>query len=174
MTGKGKQPAPICVIGGLQDNNISFDARDNGIVLLDDANNADWAINSNEADGAIADDDTSKADEIDLTNKSQDDYKCDWAHVVECKHRTLMPLPCTFVGCDRPVHHVCQGLFEVTYSHDHHLSVKCCLHHPNTPFKTTKPLSDQPQPPNSASKSDDDKEDDDHPRLYLSLHPEEL
>jgi hypothetical protein len=31
---------------------------------LDDANNADQAINSNEADGAIADDDTSKADEM--------------------------------------------------------------------------------------------------------------
>ena len=76
VTGKGKQPAPICVIGGLQDNNISFDARDNDIVLLDDANNADQAINFNEADGAIADDDTSKADEIDSTNKSQDDYKC--------------------------------------------------------------------------------------------------
>jgi hypothetical protein len=28
VTGKGKQPAPICVIEGLQDNNISFDARD--------------------------------------------------------------------------------------------------------------------------------------------------
>jgi hypothetical protein len=32
----------------------SFDARDNDIVLLDDANNADQAINSDEADGAIA------------------------------------------------------------------------------------------------------------------------
>ncbi len=65
------------MIGGLQDNNISFDARDNDIILLDDANNADQAINFNEADGAIAEDDTSKANEIDLTNKSQDDYKCD-------------------------------------------------------------------------------------------------
>jgi hypothetical protein len=87
VTGKGKQPAPICVIaGGLQDNNISFDARDHDVILLDDANNADQAINSDEADGAIADDDTSKADEIDMTNKSQEDHKCNWAHVVECKH----------------------------------------------------------------------------------------
>ncbi len=54
------------------------------------------------------------------------------------------------------------------YSHDHHLSVKCCLHHPNTPFKTTKPLFDQPQPLNSASKSDDDKEDDDRPQIFKS------
>ncbi len=76
VTGKEKQPAPICVIGGLQDNNISFDARDNDIVFLDDANNADQAINFNEADGAIADDDTSKATKIDLMNKIQDDYKC--------------------------------------------------------------------------------------------------
>ncbi len=135
---------------------------------MDDANNSDQAINFNEADGAIADDETSKADEIDSTNKSQDDYKCNWAHVVECKHPMLKPLPCTFVGCDRPVHHVCQGLFKVMYNHDHHLSVKCCLHHPNTPFKTTKPLSDQPQPPNSTSKSDDDKEDDDHPWIFKS------
>jgi hypothetical protein len=72
VTGKGKQPAPICVIGGLQDNNISFDARDNDIVLLDDANKADQAINSDEANGAIAEDDTSKADEIDTTNKCQE------------------------------------------------------------------------------------------------------
>jgi hypothetical protein len=42
------------------------------------------------------------------------------------------------------------------------------LHHPNTPFKTSKPLSDQPQPPYSASKSDDDKEDDDCPRIFKS------
>ena len=77
MTGKGKQPAPICVIGGLQDNDISFDARDHDIVLLDDANNADQAINSNEADGAIADNDTSKANEIDTMNKSQEDHRCD-------------------------------------------------------------------------------------------------
>ncbi len=169
MTEKGKQPAPICVIGGLQDNNISFDARDHDIFLLGDANNADQAINSDEADGAIADDDTSKADEIDTANKSQEDHKCDWAHAVECKHPMLKPLPCTFVGCDRPVHHVCQGLFEETYSHDHHLSVKCCLHHPNTPYKTTRPLSDQPQPPDSTSKSDDDKEDM-IALGYLSLH----
>jgi hypothetical protein len=80
----------------------------------------------------------------------------------------LKPLLCPFVGCDRPVHHVCQGLFEETYSHDHHLPVKCCLHHPNTPYKTTRPLSDQPQPPNSASKFDDDKEDDDCPWILKS------
>jgi hypothetical protein len=80
----------------------------------------------------------------------------------------LKPLPCTFVGCDQPVHDVCQVLFKETYSHDHHLSVKCCLHHPNTPFKTTKPLSDQPQTPDSASSSDDDKEDDDCPRIFKS------
>jgi hypothetical protein len=54
------------------------------------------------------------------------------------------------------------------YSHDHHLSFKCCLHHPNTPYKTTRPLSDQPQPPNSASESDDDKEDDDRPQIFKS------
>jgi hypothetical protein len=42
------------------------------------------------------------------------------------------------------------------------------LHHSNTPFKTTKPLSDQPQPPDSTSKSDDDKEDDYRPRIFKS------
>jgi hypothetical protein len=42
------------------------------------------------------------------------------------------------------------------------------LHHPNTPFKTAKPLSDQPQHPDSASKYDDDKEDDDRPRIFKS------
>ncbi len=74
MIGKGKQPAPICVIGGLQDSNISFDARDNYIVLLDDAKSADQAIDSDEANGAITDDNTSKADGIDTTNKSQEDH----------------------------------------------------------------------------------------------------
>ncbi len=54
------------------------------------------------------------------------------------------------------------------YSHDHHLSVKCCLHHPNTPYKTRRPLSDKPQPPNSTSKSDDDKADDDCPQIFKS------
>jgi hypothetical protein len=34
--------------------------------------------------------------------------------------------------------------------------------------KPQKPLSDQPQPPNSASKSDVDKEDDDRPRIFKS------
>jgi hypothetical protein len=81
----------------------------------------------------------------------------------------LKPLPCTFVGCDRPVHHVYQSLFKETYIHDHHLSVKCCLHHPNTPCKTTRPLADQPQSPDSAPKSDDDKEDDDRPWIFKSL-----
>jgi hypothetical protein len=70
---------------GIAGQHISFDARDNDIDLLDDANNANQAINSDEADGAIAYDSTSKADEIDSPNKSQDEYICDWAHVVKCK-----------------------------------------------------------------------------------------
>ncbi|MEY3178966.1 MAG: hypothetical protein RJB42_1207, partial [Bacteroidota bacterium] len=58
------------------------------------------------------------------------------------------------------VHHVCQGIFETQNGYENHLPKKCVIHHPNNPFKASKPAPTPPSPSNrkSSKKSDGGKD----------------
>ena len=65
--------------------------------------------------------------------------KCDWSHIVPCNLPNLKPLKCTFDGCNNLVHHLCQIAFEQRERCDETMSLKCCLHHPQSPLRASKP-----------------------------------
>ena len=65
--------------------------------------------------------------------------KCDWSHIVPCNLPHLKPLKCTFDGCNNLVHHLCQIAFEQREGCDEIMALKCCLHHPQSPLRTSKP-----------------------------------
>ena len=65
--------------------------------------------------------------------------KCDWSHIVPCNLPHLKPLKCTFDGCNNLVHHLCQIAFEQREGCDEIMALKCCLHHPHSPFLASKP-----------------------------------
>jgi hypothetical protein len=65
--------------------------------------------------------------------------KCDWSHIVACTFPQLKPLKCTVDGCNKLVHHLCQIAFEQREGFPETLPLKCCLHHPQSPFRASKP-----------------------------------
>ena len=65
--------------------------------------------------------------------------KCDWRHIVPCNNEQLKPLKCTVNGCNKLVHHLCQIEFEQREGFPETLLLKCCLHHPQSPFRASKP-----------------------------------
>ena len=65
--------------------------------------------------------------------------KCDWSHIVPCNLPHLKPLKCTVNGCNKLVHHLCQIAFEQREGCDEIMALKCCLHHPQSPLRTSKP-----------------------------------
>jgi hypothetical protein len=65
--------------------------------------------------------------------------KCHWRHIVPCNLPQLKPLKCTFDGCNNLVHHLCQIVFEQRGGFPETMLLKCCLHHPQSPFSASKP-----------------------------------
>ena len=65
--------------------------------------------------------------------------KCDWRHIVPCNFPQLKPLKCTVNGCNKLVHHLCQIAFEQREGCDEFMALKCCLHHPQSPLRASKP-----------------------------------
>jgi len=65
--------------------------------------------------------------------------KCDWGHIIACNHSQLKPSKCTVNGCNKLVHHLCQIEFERREGFPETLPLKCCLHHPQSPFRASKP-----------------------------------
>ena len=82
--------------------------------------------------------------------------KCDWAHIVACNFPQLKPLKCTVDGCNKLVHHLCQNVFERREGFPETLPLKCCLHHPQSPFTASKRLPvDDPAEDNKLHSSSD-------------------
>ena len=73
-------------------------------------------------------------------DKDSTSFPCDWAHVFNfCYCPQLQPLKCTTDGCDKFVHQICQNVFEQRQEHSLTTMLKCCVHHPHSPFTVTKP-----------------------------------
>ena len=77
----------------------------------------------------------------------------DWAHIFNfCYFPHLQPLKCTTDGCDKFVHQLCQNVFE-----ERHKLLKCCVHHPLSPFTAIKPLTsnveEEQQPEHDSNKT---------------------
>ncbi len=51
---------------------------------------------------------------------------------------TVKPLKCTVDGCNNLVHHLCQNECEQKIVFPETLSLKCCLHHPQSPLRASK------------------------------------
>jgi len=56
-----------------------------------------------------------------------------------CNFPQLKPLKCTVNGCNNLVHHLCQIEFEQREGFPETMSLKCCLHHPQSPLSASKP-----------------------------------
>jgi hypothetical protein len=65
--------------------------------------------------------------------------KCDWSHIVPCNLPDLKPLKCTIDGCNNFVHYLCQNAFEQIGGFPETMSLKCCLHHPQSPLRASNP-----------------------------------
>lgn len=78
-------------------------------------------------------------DEDSLSEEEKVFGKCHWSHIVSCNLPHLKPLQCTFDGCNNLVHHHCQIAFEEREGCSQTMSLKCCLHHPQSPFMASKP-----------------------------------
>ena len=65
--------------------------------------------------------------------------KCDWSNIVPCNYQKLKPLKCTVNSCNKLVHHLCQIAFEQREGCDEFMALKCCLHHPQSPLRASKP-----------------------------------
>ena len=80
--------------------------------------------------------------ESDLLIKPGTYCACDWAHVFNfCYCPQLQPLKCATVCCDKFVHQICQNAFEQRHGHSVTTLLKCCVHHPHSPFTATKLLT---------------------------------
>ena len=66
--------------------------------------------------------------------------KCDWEHIVGCNVQHLKPLKCTVIECNKLVHHRCQIVFEQREGFPETKTLKCSLHHPQSPSSVSKPL----------------------------------
>jgi hypothetical protein len=83
---------------------------------------------------------TKKVDDEDsLSEDEKVCGKCDWGHIVACNYPQLKPLKCIVDGCNKLVHHLCQIEFEQREGFPETLPLKCCLHHPQSPFRASKP-----------------------------------
>jgi hypothetical protein len=71
-------------------------------------------------------------------------YVCDWAQATVCILTAVKPLPCQKQGCERTVHHLCQGEWERREGHDDVLARYCCQHHPNYKYRAAP--EKQPSP----------------------------
>ena len=60
---------------------------------------------------------------------------CDWAQAIPCEFPALPLLNCQIYGCDRLVHHLCQGEWERRNSHPDTVARLCCRHHPNYKYR---------------------------------------
>ena len=74
-----------------------------------------------------------------MNQMNRENCKCDWRHIVPCNFQQLKPLKCTVNGCNQLVHHLCQIAFEQREGCDEIMVLKCCLHHPQSPLRTSKP-----------------------------------
>jgi curved DNA-binding protein CbpA len=95
---------------------------------------------SNNAPNDIDDEDSLSEEENNVFGK------CNWSHIVTCNIPHLKPLKCTFDGCNNLVHHLCQIAFEQREGFSETMLLKCCLHHPQSPFWASKlPLVNNPE-----------------------------
>jgi hypothetical protein len=78
-------------------------------------------------------------DEDSLSEEEKVCGKCDWGHIVACNFPQLKPLKCTVDSCNKLVHHLCQIEFEQRGGFPETLPLKCCLHHPQSTFRASKP-----------------------------------
>jgi hypothetical protein len=72
-------------------------------------------------------------------DKNSTSFPCDWDHVFNfcyCPH--LQPSKCTTDGCNKVVRQICQNAFEQRQGHSLTTILKCCVHHPHSPFNATK------------------------------------
>jgi len=83
-------------------------------------------------------------DEDSLNEEEKVFGKCDWGNIIACNLPQLKPLKCTVDGCNKLVHHLCQIEFEQREGFPETLPLKCCLHHPQSPFRALKspPVND--------------------------------
>jgi curved DNA-binding protein CbpA len=88
---------------------------------------------SNNAPNDVDDEDSLSEEENNVFGK------CNWSHIVTCDIPHLKPLKCTFDGCNNLVHHLCQIAFEQREGFSETMSLKCCLHHPQSPFRASNP-----------------------------------
>jgi len=83
---------------------------------------------------------TNNVDDEDSLNEEEKVFgKCDWGNIVACNFPQLKPLKCTDEGCNKLVHHLCQIEFEGREGFPETLRLKCCLHHPQSPFRASNP-----------------------------------
>jgi hypothetical protein len=71
-------------------------------------------------------------------------YICDWAQAIVCTLTAVKPLPCKKEGCERTVHHLCQGNCERREGYDEVIARYCCHHNPNYKYRAS--LEKQPSP----------------------------
>ena len=84
--------------------------------------------------------DVFNVDDVDSGNEEEKVFgKCDWRNIVACNFPQLKPLKCTVDGCNNLVHHLCQIEFEQRGGFPETMSLKCCLHHPQSPLSASKP-----------------------------------
>ena len=74
-----------------------------------------------------------------MNKMNRENCKCDWRHIIPCNYQQLKPLKCTVNGCNKLVHHLCQIAFEQREGCDEIMALKCCLHHPQSPMRASKP-----------------------------------
>ena len=78
---------------------------------------------------------TTQATETALQPPQPQHNVCDWAQAIPCEFPALPLLNCQIYGCDRLVHHLCQGGWERRNSHPDTVARLCCRHHPNYKYK---------------------------------------
>jgi curved DNA-binding protein CbpA len=87
-----------------------------------------------------SDDGDSNGDGFRHPKEASTSCACGWAHIFNlCNCPQLQPLTCTTVGCNKFVNQICQNAFEQRHGHSLSTMLKCCVHHPHSPFTATKP-----------------------------------
>ena len=116
-------------------------------LCIGEAGNGDEEGNDDEdrdddEDSDDDDDDDRNFDRDRPPDKDSTSFSCDWAHIFNFYYSPqLQPSKCTTDGCDKFVHQICQNAFEQRQEHSLTTILKCCVHHPHSPFTITKPVT---------------------------------